>query len=490
MMCSKMQTLLSKRAQTSCAPLPVQGPRCVRLARPCTHRLSAPGLRAQQGDGNNSGLWLPPSRPKRDSIRAQGSTSCSSMAKIKVVGVGGGGSNAVNRMLSSQLTGVELMVMNTDAQALSSSPLPTDSKLQIGGKLTRGLGAGGNPGIGLQAAQESKQEVEAALQGADMVFVTAGMGGGTGSGAAPVVAAAARELGILTVGIVTLPFTFEGRQRKNQATQAVAALREAVDTLIVIPNDRLLTTMDQNVPMTEAFRVADDVLKAGVRGLSDIITVPGLVNVDFADVRAVMTNAGSSLMGQGRAGGQDRAVEAAYAATASPLLEVGINQATGIVWNITGPPDMSLFEVNEAAEIIYDLVDPDANLIFGAVIDPAMQDEVSITLIATGVGPKDPNYAASLQVPAAKQPQQQPAGRATSPATVSAAAAANGNGVPHHPVRQHVPAEPAAAPSSSANGSRPNVVVERPPAAQPKVRADVPTGGVEIPAFLRRLNKK
>lgn len=446
-------------------------------------------LRAEVQQNAGSGLWLPPQRPERRSVKAQAANNFSA-AQIKVVGVGGGGSNAVNRMLSSQLQGVELMVMNTDAQALTSSPLPEKSKLQIGGKLTRGLGAGGNPGVGLQAAQESREEVLRVLQGADMVFVTAGMGGGTGSGAAPVVAAAARELGILTVGIVTLPFTFEGRQRKNQATSAVAALRDSVDTLIVIPNDRLLSTMDQNIPMTEAFRVADEVLRAGVRGISDIITVPGLVNVDFADVRAVMTNAGSSLMGQGRASGQDRAVQAALAATASPLLEVGINQATGIVWNITGPPDMSLFEVNEAAEIIYDLVDPDANLIFGAVVDPSMQDEVSITLIATGVGPKDPAYAQSLhltqQAVAAPAAPASASSRATSPAAAAAAAGQNGNG--HAPVRQHMPAEQQQ--QQAAAGSRPNVVVERPAAAQPRVRADVPTGGVEIPAFLRRLNKK
>eukprot|EP00775_Hariotina_reticulata_P009582 gene9582-9745_t len=412
-------------------------------------------LRAHQGDTVDSGLWLPPTA-QRQSVKARASNGFN-QAKIKVVGVGGGGSNAVNRMLSSQLQGVELMVMNTDAQALTSSPLKDSCKLQIGGKLTRGLGAGGNPSIGLQAAQESTEDVKAALAGTDMVFVTAGMGGGTGSGAAPVVAATAREMGILTVGIVTLPFTFEGRQRKNQATQAVTALREAVDTLIVIPNDRLLQAMDQSLPMTEAFRVADEVLRAGVRGISDIIT--HIVAKLLVEACAVVVL---------------QAVQAALAATASPLLEVGIEQATGIVWNITGPADMSLFEVNEAAEIIYDLVDPDANLIFGAVIDESLQDDVSITLIATGVGPK------SLPLPPTERTQQQQ--------KASGAASGNSNSGPAAPIRQHV--EQSAVPTTGNGNGKSNVVVDRPAAAQPRVRADVPTGKVEIPAFLRRLNKK
>ncbi|GAB4813633.1 hypothetical protein N2152v2_000679 [Parachlorella kessleri] len=307
-------------------------------------------------------------------------------ATIKVVGVGGGGSNAVNRMLQSALQGVDFWVLNTDSQALASSPLAAQRKLQIGEKLTRGLGAGGNPAIGQRAAQESKAAIEAAIQGSDMVFVTAGMGGGTGSGAAPVVAGVAKSLGVLTVAIVTTPFSFEGRLRQRQAQEAIQQLKANVDTLIIIPNDKLLDAVDPNMPVTEAFRVADDVLRQGVRGISDIITVPGLVNVDFADVRAVMQGAGSSLMGQGRATGKSRARDAALSAISSPLLELGIDRATGIVWNITGPPDMTLFEVNEAAEIIYDLVDPSANLIFGAVVDPSMSQEVQITLIATGFG--------------------------------------------------------------------------------------------------------
>ncbi|DBB18109.1 TPA: Cell division protein FtsZ [Trebouxia sp. C0006] len=284
----------------------------------------------------------PPTQP----LRSSPPVVDHSKATIKVIGVGGGGSNAVNRMLQSDLQGVDFWILNTDSQALASSPIKTNSKLQIGEKLTRGLGAGGNPQIGTRAANESKAAIEKALQGTDMVFVTAGMGGGTGSGAAPVVAAAAKALGILTVGIVTTPFSFEGRLRTQQAAEAIEALRVSVDTLIVIPNDKLLDAVDAAMPVTEAFRVADDVLRQGVRGISDIITVPGLVNVDFADVRAIMTGAGSSLMGQGRASGKARARDAALAAISSPLLDVGIERATGIVWNITGPADLTLFEAS------------------------------------------------------------------------------------------------------------------------------------------------
>lgn len=315
-------------------------------------------------------------------------------ATIKVIGVGGGGSNAVNRMLQTDVMGVEFYVVNTDSQALVTSPVDDANKLQIGQKLTRGLGAGGNPEIGVRAANESKPAIEDALSGSDMVFVTAGMGGGTGSGAAPVVASIAKAMGILTVAIVTTPFAFEGRLRTAQAQDAIENLRNAVDTLIVIPNDRLLKAVDPNMPVTEAFKMADDVLRQGVRGISEIITVPGLVNVDFADVRAVMQDAGSSLMGQGTGSGKGRARDAAMNAISSPLLDVGIERATGIVWNITGPPDMTLFEVNEAAEIIYDLVDSGANLIFGAVVDKSLQQEVMITLIATGFGQREGDDAA------------------------------------------------------------------------------------------------
>lgn len=305
-------------------------------------------------------------------------------AKIKVIGVGGGGSNAVNRMIESSMKGVEFWIVNTDVQAMRMSPVFPENRLQIGQELTRGLGAGGNPEIGMNAAKESRASIEEALHGSDMVFVTAGMGGGTGTGGAPIIAGIAKSLGILTVGIVTTPFSFEGRKRAVQAQEGIAALRENVDTLIVIPNDKLLTAVSQSTPVTEAFNLADDILRQGVRGISDIITIPGLVNVDFADVRAIMANAGSSLMGIGTATGKTRARDAALNAIQSPLLDIGIERATGIVWNITGGTDLTLFEVNAAAEVIYDLVDPTANLIFGAVIDPSISGQVSITLIATG----------------------------------------------------------------------------------------------------------
>ncbi|KAJ0259696.1 Cell division protein FtsZ 2-2 [Hirschfeldia incana] len=305
-------------------------------------------------------------------------------ARIKVIGVGGGGSNAVNRMIESEMMGVEFWIVNTDIQAMRMSPVLSENRLQIGKELTRGLGAGGNPEIGMNAAKESKEAIEEALYGSDMVFVTAGMGGGTGTGAAPVIAGIAKAMGILTVGIATTPFSFEGRRRAVQAQEGLASLRDNVDTLIVIPNDKLLTAVSQSTPVTEAFNLADDILRQGVRGISDIITIPGLVNVDFADVRAIMANAGSSLMGIGTATGKSRARDAALNAIQSPLLDIGIERATGIVWNITGGTDLTLFEVNAAAEVIYDLVDPTANLIFGAVVDPNMTGQVSITLIATG----------------------------------------------------------------------------------------------------------
>lgn len=320
-------------------------------------------------------------------IESLGDTSATSNyngAKIKVVGVGGGGSNAVNRMIASSMKDVEFWIVNTDVQAIRMSPVFPENRLQIGLELTRGLGAGGKPEIGMNAAKESKAAIEEALSGSDMVFITAGMGGGTGTGAAPVIAEVAKSMGILTVGIVTTPFSFEGRRRSVQAHEGIAALRDNVDTLIVIPNDKLLTAINQNTPVTEAFNLADDTLRQGVRGISDIITTPGLVNVDFADVRTIMANAGSSLMGIGTASGKTRARDAALNAIQSPLLDIGIERATGIVWNITGGSDLTLYEVNAAAEVIYDLVDPTANLIFGAVIDPSLTGQVSITLIATG----------------------------------------------------------------------------------------------------------
>nr|XP_010905974.1 cell division protein FtsZ homolog 2-1, chloroplastic [Elaeis guineensis]XP_010905975.1 cell division protein FtsZ homolog 2-1, chloroplastic [Elaeis guineensis]XP_010905976.1 cell division protein FtsZ homolog 2-1, chloroplastic [Elaeis guineensis]XP_010905977.1 cell division protein FtsZ homolog 2-1, chloroplastic [Elaeis guineensis]XP_010905978.1 cell division protein FtsZ homolog 2-1, chloroplastic [Elaeis guineensis]XP_010905979.1 cell division protein FtsZ homolog 2-1, chloroplastic [ len=318
-------------------------------------------------------------------------------AKIKVIGVGGGGSNAVNRMIESSMKGVEFWIVNTDVQAMRMSPVYPENRLQIGQELTRGLGAGGNPDIGMNAARESKESIEEAVSGADMVFVTAGMGGGTGTGGAPVIAGIAKSMGILTVGIVTTPFSFEGRKRAVQAQEGIAALRNNVDTLIVIPNDKLLTAVSPNTPVTEAFNLADDILRQGVRGISDIIMVPGLVNVDFADVRAIMADAGSSLMGIGTATGKTRARDAALNAIQSPLLDIGIERATGIVWNITGGNDLTLYEVNAAAEVIYDLVDPGANLIFGAVIDQSLSGQVSITLIATGFKRQEETEGRSFQ---------------------------------------------------------------------------------------------
>nr|WP_197484610.1 cell division protein FtsZ [Phormidesmis priestleyi] len=309
-----------------------------------------------------------------------------SVAKIKVIGVGGGGGNAVNRMIDSDVSGVEFWTVNTDAQALAQAQAP--KRLQVGQKLTRGLGAGGNPAIGQKAAEESRDEIAAALEHSDLVFITAGMGGGTGTGAAPIVAEIAKELGALTVGVVTRPFTFEGRRRTTQAEEGIAALQSRVDTLIIIPNDKLLTVISEQTPVQEAFQTADDILRQGVQGISDIITIPGLVNVDFADVRAIMADAGSALMGIGIGSGKSRAREAAIAAISSPLLEASIDGARGVVFNITGGTDLTLHEVNAAAEIIYEVVDPNANIIFGAVIDERLQGEVRITVIATGFSPE------------------------------------------------------------------------------------------------------
>lgn len=305
-----------------------------------------------------------------------------SFANIKVVGVGGGGSNAVNRMISAGLKGVEFITVNTDAQALSMSLSST--KIQIGTKLTKGLGAGGNPEIGEKAAEESRDDIVQNLNGADMVFVTAGMGGGTGTGGAPIVAQVAKELGALTVGVVTRPFTFEGRKRYQQADQGVKKLRDCVDTLITIPNDKLLQVIDKNTSIVEAFRIADDVLRQGVQGISDLISVPGLINLDFADVKTIMRETGSALMGIGTAAGDKRATEAARLAVSSPLLETSVEGARGVLLNITGGSSLGLFEVNEAADIIAQAVDPEANIIFGAVIDETLSEEVRVTVIATG----------------------------------------------------------------------------------------------------------
>lgn len=319
-------------------------------------------------------------------------------AAIKVIGVGGGGNNAVNRMIAAGLNGVEFISVNTDAQALMHSQAPY--RIQIGEKLTKGLGAGANPEIGEKAAQESREEIVKALRGADMVFVTAGMGGGTGTGAAPVVAECAKEVGALTVGVVTKPFSFEGRRRQGQAEIGTAKLKEKVDTLITIPNDRLLQVADKRTSMMDAFRIADDVLRQGVQGISDLIAVPGLINLDFADVKTIMTDTGSALMGIGYGSGDNRAVSAAEAAIKSPLLETSIEGAKGVLLNITGGPSLGLLEVNEAAAIISDAVDPEANIIFGAVIDEAFQDEVRVTVIATGFDGKPINiHTAKIETP-------------------------------------------------------------------------------------------
>jgi cell division protein FtsZ len=304
------------------------------------------------------------------------------LAQIKVIGVGGGGSNAVNRMIDEGIQGVEFIVVNTDAQALMLSNAP--QRIRIGDKITKGLGAGGDPEIGQRAAEESVEEIKGLLKGADMVFVTCGMGGGTGTGAAPVIAHVAKEMGALTIGVVTKPFTFEGSRRRQVAERGLELLRQKVDTLITIPNDRLLQIVDKKASIQTAFRVADDVLRQGIQGISELITVPGLINLDFADVRAIMSEGGSALMAIGRAKGEGRAQEAARQAISSALLDVTIDGARGILFNVTGGNDLSLFEVNEAAEIIRSTADPEANIIFGAVIDPEMQDEIRITVIATG----------------------------------------------------------------------------------------------------------
>lgn len=303
-------------------------------------------------------------------------------ANIKVIGVGGGGGNAVNRMISSGLSGVDFWAVNTDSQVLCMSG--ADNRIQIGEKLTSGLGAGGDPSKGEKAAEESRDDIMVALDGADMIFITAGMGGGTGTGAAPVVARIARELGALTVGVVTKPFSFEGRRRMNQANQGLEQLKENVDSLIVIPNDKLIEVVERRTTMREAFYVVDEILLRGVQGICDIINVPGLINVDFADVKSVMQMSGSALMGIGRGSGEGRALEAARIAVNSPLLETSIQGASGVIFNITGGPDMTIHEVYEAAEVIHSSVLDDAIVIFGSVVDDRIQGEIQITVIATG----------------------------------------------------------------------------------------------------------
>ncbi|WP_035949546.1 cell division protein FtsZ, partial [Knoellia flava] len=356
------------------------------------------------------------------------------LAVIKVVGIGGGGVNAINRMIEVGLKGVEFIAINTDAQALLMSD--ADVKLDVGRELTRGLGAGADPEVGKKAAEDHAEEIEEVLKGADMVFVTAGEGGGTGTGGAPVVARIAKGLGALTIGVVTRPFTFEGRRRANQAESGIGNLREEVDTLIVIPNDRLLSISDRAVSMLDAFRSADQVLLSGVQGITDLITTPGLINLDFADVKSVMQGAGSALMGIGSARGEDRAVQAAELAISSPLLEASIDGAHGVLLSIQGGSDLGLFEINEAARLVQEAAHPEANIIFGAVIDDALGDEVRVTVIAAGFDGGTPakrpdeRGIGSIQGPskaqqaAAQAPQSQPA----APAAPRPAVSPNGHG--------------------------------------------------------------
>lgn len=321
---------------------------------------------------------IPVQKPKTMEITPE----ITPVANIKVIGVGGGGGNAVNRMIKSGLKGIEFIAINTDAQALYHSEAPT--KINIGKATTRGLGAGSNPDIGKQAAEESIDEIKEAIEGSDMVFITCGLGGGTGTGGAPVIANVAKEMGILTVAVVTKPFSFEGHRRRNQGDEGLENLRNKMDTLITIPNDKILSIIDKKTPLNDAFAVVDDVLRQGVQGIADLITVHGMINVDFADVKAVMENAGSALMGIGYGTGENRAAEAAKAAIESPLLEMSIDGAKGVLFNITGGNDLSMFEVDEAARVITEAADPEANIIFGAVINDSYTGEIKLTVVATG----------------------------------------------------------------------------------------------------------
>ncbi|WP_413450523.1 cell division protein FtsZ [Georgenia sp. 1P01AC] len=392
------------------------------------------------------------------------------LAVIKVVGIGGGGVNAVNRMIEVGLKGVEFIAVNTDAQALLMSD--ADVKLDVGRELTRGLGAGADPEVGKKAAEDHAEEIEEVLRGADMVFVTAGEGGGTGTGGAPVVARIARSLGALTIGVVTRPFTFEGRRRSTQAEAGIEALRSEVDTLIVIPNDRLLSISDRNVSVLDAFKSADQVLLSGVQGITDLITTPGLINLDFADVKSVMQGAGSALMGIGSARGEDRAVQAAELAISSPLLEASIDGAYGVLLSIQGGSDLGLFEIHEAARLVQEAAHPEANIIFGNVIDDALGDEVRVTVIAAGFDDPGPKAA----TPAA--PQR----RAAAPAPVSLPSAPSAPEPPvaasPEPAREEQPAEPVPAYAGSEGERRglevPRVFDEEPVRSRREEDLDIP----------------
>jgi cell division protein FtsZ len=443
-------------------------------------------------------------------------------AQIRVIGVGGGGSNAVNRMIQAQMLGIEFIAVNTDAQALLLAETP--HRIRIGDKLTRGLGAGGNPTIGAKAAEESSEELYEAIKGSDMVFITSGMGGGTGTGASPVVAQIAKEAGALSVGVVTKPFSFEGNKRRIAAEEGIAALKQHVDTLITVPNDRLLQVADKKMPLSEAFRLADDVLRQGIQGISDLITVPGIINLDFADVKAIMADAGSALMAIGEGSGETRAVDAARQAIASPLLDIDISGARGVLFNVTGGMDLTLFEVHEAADIISKAAHPEANIIFGAVQDPVYDGRIKITVIATGfenrlpqqrsdydrrlvyaqtsgsrpvypvnhgpIGPTPhlPPTSAPMPDPAQlrggpKQSGGMPAARTgnTSPNLRAVSGAPQADPEPETEETRPAPDTGRPEPPSQSRPVRP--VSQRPPDKPPR---SGPLDGIEIPAFLRR----
>ncbi|WP_066952256.1 cell division protein FtsZ [Streptomyces lushanensis] len=396
------------------------------------------------------------------------------LAVIKVIGVGGGGVNAINRMIEVGLKGVEFIAINTDAQALLMSD--ADVKLDVGRELTRGLGAGANPAVGRKAAEDHREEIEEVLKGADMVFVTAGEGGGTGTGGAPVVANIARSLGALTIGVVTRPFTFEGRRRANQAEDGIAELREEVDTLIVIPNDRLLSISDRQVSVLDAFKSADQVLLSGVQGITDLITTPGLINLDFADVKSVMSEAGSALMGIGSARGDDRAVAAAEMAISSPLLEASIDGARGVLLSISGGSDLGLFEINEAAQLVSEAAHPEANIIFGAVIDDALGDEVRVTVIAAGFDGGQPPTRRETVLGASSKRDDQPA-----PSRVDSGRSTSGLGTV--PPREDRPAKHDPAPVSNEKPLSPVHPPHVPPARP--YQQDSQAEELDVPDFLK-----
>ncbi len=426
------------------------------------------------------------------SLRLRLEEEGSAGARIKVIGVGGGGSNAVNRMVLVGLDGVEFIVANTDLQALKASPAPV--KIQIGTKLTKGLGAGADPNVGRDAALEDTDKVIQALDGADMIFVTTGLGGGTGTGAAPVIASLAGELGALTIAVVTKPFKFEGKKRLVQAERGLEALRDSVDTIITIPNERLLAIIDRTMPMVDAFATADDVLRQAIQGISDLILVPGLINLDFADVKTIMAGMGFAMMGTGIAEGQDRAVEAARRAISSPLLEgASVNGARGVIINVTGGPDLSLVEVSEASSIVQEAADEDANIIFGAVVDPTLKGKVKITVIATGFGPPATSraFVASPTPIDMRAYSDHPVVRAEAPASVAASAAtAAAMSAARLSIARRPPLDLPIAKGSSAAapGATPGArgaAAEAAPASDGEPDLDF-SSTFDVPAFLRR----